>query len=54
MPAYRNATTQRRLIRRLGIVVEPGEMFMSDREISDANFPEVKEKAGAKATGKED
>ena len=54
MLTYRNATNQRRLIRRLGIVVEPGETFYSDRPIEDANFPEVKEKAGAKATGKED
>lgn len=48
---YRNASNRTLWIRRLGITVEPGDVFTSDREIDDANFELVTEKKGA---GKED
>ena len=38
---YRNATTHRLYIRRLGLVVDPGDEFESPYEISDANYEPV-------------
>lgn len=44
MKTYRNVSNARRWIRRVGVVVDPGETFVCDFEIEDANFAEVKEK----------
>ena len=38
---YRNATTRRLYIRRLGVVVDPGDEFESPYEILDANYEQV-------------
>ena len=44
---YRNATTRRLYIRRLGVVVDPGEEFDCPWPLDDASYEEVKQKAPA-------
>ena len=44
---YRNATTHRLYIRRLGVVVDPGDEFESPYEILDANYEQITQKQPA-------
>ena len=54
MPTYRNVSNSRLTIPRLGVVVEPGETFVSPFEIDDGNYELVKDKKAADAAHKED
>ena len=53
---YRYVNNGRRWIRRLGIVVETGDVFESPHELNDASYEPVKEdkKRAASVTAEED
>ena len=43
MFTYRNASSRRLWIRRVGVEVDPGGTFQSPFEISDSNFERIEE-----------